>query len=154
MPLTDIELLAVPEARVAAIHDFAELLQPGMTVALSTHINADGDGCGSETALVRLLAQLGIKARIINPTPWPTMFEFLLGDDVENATSQGADALDGIDMLLVLDINDVRRLGVLADRVRRADVPIVVIDHHVAGDEPIGSVTVADTTAAGDAFAV
>ena len=147
MPLTDIELLAVPEARVAAIHDFAELLQPGMTVALSTHINADGDGCGSETALVRLLAQLGIKARIINPTPWPTMFEFLLGDDVENATSQGADALDGIDMLLVLDINDVRRLGVLADRVRRADVPIVVIDHHVAGDEPIGNVTVADTKA-------
>jgi phosphoesterase RecJ-like protein len=147
MPLTDSELLAVPDARVAAIRELDALLKPGMTVALSTHINADGDGCGSETALVRLLAQRGISARIVNPTPWPAMFEFLLGDDVEDATSRGVDALDGIDLLLVLDINDVRRLGVLSERVRKHEVPMVVIDHHVAGDEPIGSVTVADTKA-------
>ena len=147
MPLTDIELLAVPERRIASIQEFGELLRPGMTVALSTHINADGDGCGSEAALVRLLAQRGVHAHIVNPTPWPSMFDFLLGDDVRDASQVGVAALDAIDLLLVLDINDVRRLGVLADRVRRHDVPMVVIDHHVAGDEPIGSVTVADTTA-------
>ncbi|MGV3709007.1 MAG: DHH family phosphoesterase, partial [Gemmatimonas sp.] len=58
-----------------------------------------------------------------------------------------AEALRDIDLLLVLDINDVRRLGSLADTVRALKVPIAVIDHHTAGDEPIGSVCMADTKA-------
>ena len=139
--------LHASEARQAAIHEWFAALRPGMTVALSTHINADGDGCGSETALARLLAQRGIRCRIVNPTPWPAMFGFLLGDDLDEASAQGAAALDDVDALIVLDINDVRRLGHLADRVRSLTVPISVIDHHVAGDEPVGTLAVADTAA-------
>ncbi len=123
------------------------MFKPGMTVALSTHINSDGDGCGSETALARLLAQMGVTARIVNPTPWPSMFEFLLGPDVQEASTEGAQALKDIDALVVLDINDVRRLGALADTVRSITVPVGVIDHHVAGDEPVGQLAVADTRA-------
>jgi phosphoesterase RecJ-like protein len=140
-------LLSASEARQAAIQEWFAALRPGMTVALSTHINADGDGCGSETALARLLAQRGIHCRIVNPTPWPTMFAFLLGDDVEEASARGAAALADIDALVVLDINDVRRLGHLADTVRALSVPISVIDHHVAGDEPVGTLAIADTAA-------
>jgi len=140
-------LFSVPPARASAIRALEDMLRPGMTVALSTHINADGDGCGSETALARLLMQRGMRVRIVNPTPWPALFNFLLGDDIDDASSRGPDALADIDVLLVLDINDVRRLGVLADTVRALTVPIGVIDHHVAGDEPVGHVTYADTTA-------
>lgn len=140
-------LLGASEARQAAIREWFAALRPGMTVALSTHINADGDGCGSETALARLLAQRGIQCRIVNPTPWPTMFGFLLGDDIEEASRLGAAALDDIDAIIVLDINDVRRLGHLAERVRAHTVPISVIDHHVAGDEPVGTLAVADVRA-------
>lgn len=141
------DLFSVPAHRVAAIRALEPLLVPGTRVALSTHLNADGDGCGSEAALARLLAQRGLHVRIVNPTPWPELFRFLLGDDVEDASAQGMAALDGIDLLLVLDINDVRRLGVLAEAVRALAVPIGVIDHHVAGEEPVGHVTYADTTA-------
>ncbi len=141
------DLFAVTDARAQAIREFSAMFTPGMTVALSTHINADGDGCGSEAALARLLAQRGVRTRIVNPTPWPSMFEFLLGSDVEEASARGAKGLDGIDALVVLDINDVRRLGVLADKVRSLHVPIGVIDHHVAGDEPVGQLAVADTAA-------
>ena len=140
-------VLAASTTRRDAIEQWFATLRPGMTVALSTHINSDGDGCGSETALARLLAQRGIQARIVNPTPWPAMFHFLLGDDVEDASPRGAAALDGIDALIVLDINDIRRLGQLADKVRALTVPISVVDHHVAGDEPIGQIAVADTAA-------
>lgn len=140
-------LLSASEVRQAAIHSWFAALRPGMTVALSTHINADGDGCGSETALARLLAQRGIHCRIVNPTPWPAMFQFLLGNDVEEASARGARGLDDIDALIVLDINDVRRLGQLSDRVRALSVPVSVIDHHVPGDEPVGMLTVADTHA-------
>lgn len=140
-------LLHASEARQAAIHTWFAALRPGMTIALSTHINADGDGCGSETALARLLAQRGIRCRIVNPTPWPSMFDFLLGNDVEEASAHGAAALADVDAFVVLDINDVRRLGQLAETVRGLTVPISVIDHHVAGDEPVGTLEVADTAA-------
>ncbi|MFM8909625.1 MAG: DHH family phosphoesterase, partial [Gemmatimonadota bacterium] len=67
-------LLAVPTNRREAITRLAAELRPGMTVALSTHVNADGDGCGSQSALARLLGQMGVRAIIVNPTPWPEMF--------------------------------------------------------------------------------
>lgn len=67
-------LLIVPEARRAAIEQLAAQFRPGLRVALSTHMNADGDGCGSEAALARILAAMGMDVRIVNPTPWPPMF--------------------------------------------------------------------------------
>lgn len=122
-------------------------LRPGMRVALSTHINADGDGCGSETALARLLHAWGVDAWIVNPTPWPSMFDFLLGEDVRDRSAEGSAALADADVLVVLDISDVKRLGNLAEAVRALTIPRLVIDHHVASDEPAGSVVLSDTRA-------
>ena len=110
-------------------------------------MNADGDGCGSETALARLLAGRGLVPHVVNPTPWPEMFQFLLGDDVVDRTSRGAKALKDIDLLIVLDISDVKRLGVLTDAVRALDVPRLVIDHHIESDEPPGNIVVRDVAA-------
>lgn len=141
------ELLAVPAARREAIARLAHELRPGMTVALSTHINADGDGCGSQTALARLLAQMGVRAIIVNPTPWPELFRWLLGDDVEDHSAEGAKALAKVDRLIVLDISDVGRLGALADAVRAMPQDALVIDHHLPGDEPPGKVMLSDTAA-------
>ncbi len=139
--------LAVSPSRRTAIEELAVELQPGRRVALSTHINADGDGCGSETALARLLQQRGLEVWIVNPTPWPSMFEFLLGDDVRDRSAEGAAALREADVLVVLDISDVKRLGNLAEAVRQLTIPRLVIDHHVATDEPAGSIVFSDPTA-------
>src|ERR1019366_5260572 len=137
----------VPEGRRSAIERLAAELHRGDRVALFTHINADGDGCGSEVALARLLAQMGIAAHIVNPTPWPSMFDYLLGDDVRDRSPEGAKALAGIDRLIVLDISEARRLGSLADVVRKLPLPPLVIDHHLPGEEPLGTLRVADVTA-------
>lgn len=122
-------------------------MRPGQTVALSTHINSDGDGCGSEAALARLLGQMGISAHIVNPTPWPEMFASLLGDDVPDRSADGADALKNVDHLIVLDISDIKRLGSLAGAVRALKTPPMVIDHHLPGEEPPGPIRVTDVTA-------
>ena len=135
------------DRRRAAIERLAAEFVPGRRVALSTHMNADGDGCGSEVALARLLAQRGLDVRIVNPTPWPELFAFLLGNDVKEESGKGPAALQGIDLLIVLDISDVRRLGHLAESVRRLRVPKCVIDHHIASDDPAGDVLFADVTA-------
>lgn len=143
------DLLAVPTDRVDAIRTLAAGLTAGQTVALSTHVNSDGDGCGSEAALARLLALRGIVCRIVNPTPWPTMYRFLLGGPVVDQSPQGAAALTdtAVDALLVVDISDVKRLGNLSDTVRAMTVPKFCIDHHIPSDEPPAPVIVADTRA-------
>lgn len=137
----------VPAERRAAIQRFAQELMSGQRVALSTHINSDGDGCGSEAALARLLGQMGVTAHIVNPTPWPGMYRYLLGDDVHDRSAEGADALAGIDRLIVLDISDVKRLGTLASAVRKLPRSPLVIDHHLPGEEPPGPIVVSDVAA-------
>ena len=142
-----LDLLSVPQPRRESIERLAQELRAGRSVAISTHINADGDGCGSESALARLLGQMGIRSRIVNPTPWPEMYKFLLGDDVRDASEMGAKGLREADVLVVLDISDVKRLGVLAEAVRRLTIPKLVIDHHLPSDEPPSKLMLADTTA-------
>ena len=141
------EYLSIPEPRRAAIRQLERELVRGRRVALSTHMNADGDGCGSEVALARLLAQRGLDVSIVNPTPWPTLFDFLLDGDVKEHTSKGTAALKNIDLLIVLDISDVKRLGPLAETVRRLNIPKLVIDHHIASDDPAGNIVLTDVTA-------
>jgi phosphoesterase RecJ-like protein len=142
-----VDLLSVARHRVEAIERLAREFRAGRSVAISTHINADGDGCGSEAALARLLEQLGMTVRIVNPTPWPETLLFLLGDDVVDATAEGPSALRKADLLIVLDIADVKRLGVLAETVRGLKIPKIVIDHHIPSDEPPSQNILADTTA-------
>ncbi|MGZ3492320.1 MAG: DHH family phosphoesterase [Gemmatimonadaceae bacterium] len=142
-----LDLLSVPQQRRESIERLTQELRAGRSVAISTHINADGDGCGSETALSRLLGQMGIRSKIVNPTPWPEMYKFLLGDDVKDSSHTGAKGLKDADVLVVLDISDVKRLGVLAEAVRRLTIPKLVIDHHLPSDEPPSTLIVTDTTA-------
>src|SRR5688572_10941713 len=100
-------------------------------------MNADGDGCGSEIALALLLRQRGITARIVNPTPWPALFSFLLEESgIQDQTAKGSAALKGVDGLVILDISDVKRLGNIAESVRQFTKPKAVIDHHVPSDDP------------------
>jgi phosphoesterase RecJ-like protein len=139
--------IGVPVQRRADIERLASELARGQTVALSTHINSDGDGCGSEVALARLLDQMGIGSYVVNPTPWPERLAFLLGDDVRDRSSEGAEALATIDRMIVLDISDVGRLGTLAPAVRGLAVPPMVIDHHPPGEEPPGTIHLTDTAA-------
>ena len=57
--------------RVAAARALAAALMPGQRVCLTTHVNPDGDGLGSEAGLAHLLRARGVDAVITNPTPTP-----------------------------------------------------------------------------------
>lgn len=141
------DFFRISTERRAAIGRIADHFTPGLRVALTTHINADGDGCGSEAALARLLAARGLQPRIVNPTPWPDLFSFLLGDAVADRSGEGVAALKDIDLLVVLDISDVKRLGALTEAVRGLKVPRLVIDHHIPSDDRAGEIVLADTAA-------
>ena len=142
------DYLVVAPGRREAIERIATVLSSAKTVALSTHMNADGDGCGSEVALALLLRQKGITAKIVNPTPWPALFDFLLEDSgVRDETPKGSAALKSVDAIVVLDISDVKRLGNLSESVRQFGRIKVVIDHHVPSDDPPAETILTDTAA-------
>ena len=142
-----VDLLTVSNNRKEGIERLAREFRAGRSVVLSTHINADGDGCGSEAALARILTSLGMSVKIVNPTPWPETYEFLLDSQVVDASSEDAPALRKADLLIVLDISDVKRLGSLAETVRTLKVPKLVIDHHMPSDEPPSTEILSDTSA-------
>lgn len=141
---------ATPITPSAAALEVAALWRPGMRLCLTTHVNPDGDGLGSEVAMVHLLRSLGIEAIITNPTATPERFAFLFADlPGVDKSGQAVKELRRADAILVLDIADLGRLGILAETVRERGVPVGCIDHHVSkGDLPAGPRYVDPTAAA------
>lgn len=139
--------VAIPPERTRAAQEVAAVLTPGRRVALTTHVNADGDGVGSEVALWHLLTARGIAAAIANPTPIPDRFDFLLPPGADHSERAGRE-MESADVVVVLDISDLSRLGDLARAITRSHA-VVCIDHHVsAGSLPPGPRLVAPDAAA------
>jgi phosphoesterase RecJ-like protein len=125
--------LGIPSRRRPSARRIAQALEPGMRVALTTHVNADGDGSGSEAAMWHFLTRAGLTAHITNPTPFPLRFRFLLeGLERSEKSRQAVRYLERADAILVLDIADLGRLGHLARVVERTKVPVLCIDHHAS----------------------
>src|SRR2546429_8817638 len=139
--------VSIPPERVRAAEAVAAVLAPGRRVALTTHVNADGDGVGSEVALWHLLPARGLRATIANPTPIPERVHSLLragGDHSERAARE----IESADVVVVLDISDVSRLGDLARAITQSHA-LACIDHHVSGGSlPRGPRLVAPEAAA------
>ncbi len=127
MPLT------LPPDKLAAARTFAQGLGRGQRVCLTTHVNPDGDGLGSEAGLVHLLRAVGVDAVVTNPTATPSRFSFLF-DDLPGAdrTAEAVKELRRADHIIVLDISDLDRLGMLSHTVRERGVPVGCVDHHVS----------------------
>ncbi len=117
--------------KVAAARAFDEWLAPGMRVCVTTHVNPDGDGLGSEVGLVHLLRARGLHAIVTNPSPTPERFKFLFDDLPDGDQSRSAvRELRRAEAVIVLDIADLERLGSLARPVAEVGVPVGCIDHH------------------------
>lgn len=144
MPTNGVAIL--PE-RIRGAEAVAALLTPGRRVALTTHVNADGDGVGSEVALWHLLVARGLRASIANPTPIPERFHFLLPAGADHS-ARAAREIEAADVVVVLDISDLSRLGDLARAITQSHA-VACIDHHVSqGSLPDGPRLVAPEAAA------
>jgi bifunctional oligoribonuclease and PAP phosphatase NrnA len=137
----------VPPDRARAAEAIGAVLKPGARVALTTHVNADGDGIGSEVALWHLLTARGLRPSIANPTPIPERFDFLLPDGADRSERAAKD-IESADAVVVLDISDIGRLGDLQHAITRSHV-VACIDHHVSpGSLPPGPRLVAPDASA------
>ncbi|HVH68822.1 MAG TPA: bifunctional oligoribonuclease/PAP phosphatase NrnA [Gemmatimonadales bacterium] len=139
--------VTVPPERARAAQDVAAVLTPGRRVAVTTHVNADGDGVGSEVALWHLLTARGLRSGLANPTPIPERFHFLVPPGADHS-DRAAREIEAADVVIVLDISELSRLGDLARAITRSHV-VACIDHHVSqGSLPAGPRLVAPEAAA------
>lgn len=126
-------LEAVPATRLPGARAVADALLAARRIVMTTHVNADGDGLGSEVAMVHLLRAEGKDVVIANPTPVPERYRFLV--DPVGAADRSAEAnaaIKSADLFLVLDISDLGRLGNLAEAIRARGVTTACVDHHVS----------------------
>jgi bifunctional oligoribonuclease and PAP phosphatase NrnA len=126
-------VLSLSPGKAALAASFADALRPGQRVCVTTHVNPDGDGLGSEVGLVHLLRARGIDAVITNPSPTPPRFSFLFRDlPGVDKTPEAIRELRRADVIIVLDISDLARLGMLIETVKERGVPVACVDHHVS----------------------
>ena len=116
---------------------------------LTTHINPDGDGLGSEVALAMWLRAQGKDVRVLNDSVVPTAFVFLTRfQPMEAYEPELAETLfTQADALVVLDTSNRQRIGRLAPLLDRHAIPIAVVDHHVSHARGFGQVNVIEPEA-------
>ena len=116
---------------------------------LLSHARSDGDALGSLVAMRDLLRAQGA-------TPLAMVFEavsprykmLVEKDELAIWTSNTAPDHSTVDGVLILDTCSYAQLEPAADWLRHADVPKVVVDHHVTRDSLADTYLIDDTAAA------
>ena len=140
---------AVAVPRAESFTAARRLVDGARKIVLTTHVQPDGDGLGSEVAFARWLRSEGKDVTILNPNPTPRRLAFF--HEIFPAegfqADRAAELLAGADLLVVLDISVPGRLGPLQGPVGEHRPPTLIIDHH-AGAATIEGVDVRDEQAA------
>lgn len=114
--------------------EFKEVLDRFQKFVLTTHVNPDGDGLGSQIALASLIRYLGKEAKIVNPNGTPTNYRFI---DIDNEIisfeeAEGREMVERCQAIILLDCSDFKRLGrEMSSRVRELRAFKACIDHHL-----------------------
>lgn len=104
---------------------------------LTTHVNPDGDGLGSEIALARFLKKLGKEVHIINHSKTPKNYEFLdpYKEILQFDEKRDAEKILHADIIFVVDTNHPDRLRSVQPYVLKSKAIKICIDHHLDKDD-------------------
>ena len=121
---------------------FVELVQQTNRFLLTGHVRPDCDVLGSQLGLAGLLDALGKDVWIVNDDPVPPRFAFIDPDRRIRTLGSFSDPQPFADreVVVVLDTSSWAQLGAMADVVRSFGERVVVIDHHLSGDDMPGLV--------------
>jgi phosphoesterase RecJ-like protein len=117
----------------SAIEAAVPLFNNHQKFVLTTHVNPDGDGLGSEIALAEWLISRGKQATIINYSATPEFYLFL---DPKNRITKfdetrHATIIANADVIVVMDTNHPDRLRTMEPHVLNSKAVKICIDHHL-----------------------
>ncbi len=127
-----------------------KLLSTPKNVAILTHRNPDGDAIGSSLAVKLLLEQMHHRCRVILPSDFPVVFEFLPGIKdamiYDNDPEACCKTLEWAEIIFFLDFNGLDRVEKMALTIADSKAYKVLIDHHL-DPEPFADYYLTDTGA-------
>lgn len=120
-----------------ALEAVAAELKQHNTFVLTTHVNPDGDGLGSEVALAEWLAAHGKKVQILNHSATPDFYRFLDPNQRIKQFNEQRDvlAIASADVIVVMDTNHADRLRSMHQHVLTSKARKIIIDHHLDPEE-------------------
>ena len=128
---------------------FFEFVARHQKFLLTTHVNPDGDGLGSEVATALWLRSMGKDVRVLNDSVVPTAFLFLTRDQTLESWDPAIaeQRFTEADALIVLDTSNRQRIGRLAPLLDQHIIPIAIVDHHASHTTGFGQVNVIEPEA-------
>ena len=115
-----------------ALEEVKKSIDRGQRFVLTTHVNPDGDGIGSEAALAAFLLQLGKDVFIYNSSTLPENYRFLDPDKLMTIYDPKVhrEILYSADGIFILDISEWNRLRRVGEDIRPLRTRKICIDHH------------------------
>ena len=127
-------------------NQLSDLISKSHKIILSTHIDPDGDGLGSEVAFYLYLKSINKDVTILNISDTPNKYKFLDKNNYINIFSEDYEHIvEESDLLLVFDLGDFTRIGKIGDIVINKDIRAVNIDHHHLRDDSMYELSIVDT---------
>jgi phosphoesterase RecJ-like protein len=116
----------------AQFETFRTLIETHTRFVLTTHVNPDGDGLGTEVAIARYLQKLGKQATILNYSATPDNYLFLanLHPIYQFDPSKHTHIIEDAQVILVLDTNHPDRLVNMKSALLSSQAVKICIDHH------------------------
>jgi bifunctional oligoribonuclease and PAP phosphatase NrnA len=112
---------------------FRRIVETHQRFLLTTHINPDGDGLGTEVALALYLQKLDKQATILNCSATPYNYLFL--DNIypihHFQESSHTRLIDESEVILVIDTNHLDRVAAMKPFIQESNAIRVCIDHHL-----------------------
>ena len=107
------------------------------TFVLTTHVNPDGDGIGSEVALARYLRKCDKEVTIINHSATPPNYQFLdpKNEIIHFSPTLHSGKIRKGEVIFIVDTNHLTRLRSLEPYVRESTAIKICIDHHLDKDD-------------------
>ena len=122
--------------------EITKVLQENNNFLITSHINLDGDGIGSELAFYFILKKLNKKAIILNQDRLPKIYDFLPGSDKVHYLEDNCINPKSIDVVIALDCSNIKRIGRTYEIFE--DIKTIInIDHHKS-NENYGSINYVD----------
>ena len=119
------------ESVLAARH----LIESAQRIVTISHMSPDGDAVGSSLAARHLLRALGKQVTTVLPNHFPAFFGWMNGaSDIliyENDNKAVQTAIVEADLVILLDLNSLKRINGVKPLVEQSKAPKLLIDHHL-----------------------
>ncbi|HOK56498.1 MAG TPA: bifunctional oligoribonuclease/PAP phosphatase NrnA [bacterium] len=115
------------------IEEIIKVMKDKNSFLITSHINIDGDGIGSEIALYICLKKLNKHVEIINQDSIPAIFKFLPYSKHIKIFSK-IKKIDNFEVGIILDSGNLERIGNVKEIIKK--IPFIInIDHHITNSE-------------------